>query len=107
MPFPSMTTSQQFSITPQFKTKSGKAATVDGVPTYGSSDESVAKVVPAADGLTALVVAQGVGSYSISVSADADLGAGTRTINGSDTGDVTSAEADTVGFSVGPVEEQP
>ncbi len=107
MPFPPMTTTQQFTITPQFLNHQGKPAPVDGVPTYASSNEATATVVPAADGLTALVVAQGVGGYEISVSADADLGSGVRTLVGKDDGEVTLGEAVSVGFAVGPIEEQP
>lgn len=107
MPFPSMTTSQQFLVTPQFLDARGKPAPVDGIPTYGSSNEAVARVDPAADGLTATVVAQGVGDYTISVSADADLGTGVTTITGQDTGTITANSAVSVGFVAGPVVEQP
>ena len=105
--FPIMTTTQQFKITPAILDRKGKPAPTDGPPTYASSDESVATVVASEDGLSATVIAQGVGSYSISVSADADLGAGVTTISGQDSGTVSLGTATSVGFTVGPVEEQP
>src|SRR5689334_1818426 len=106
MPFPTMTTTQQFRVTPKFLDRKGKPAPVDGVPTWASSNEAAASVVPDPNGLSAMVVAQGVGDYSVSVSADADMGEGVRTITAQDTGSVTQGEAATVGFDVGPVEEQ-
>ncbi len=107
MPFPTITTTQQFSITPNFTDRKGKPAAIDGLPTYASSNEAAASVVPSADGLSATVVAQGIGDYAVSVSADADLGAGVTTITAQDSGSVTQGTAATVGFTVGPVEEQP
>ena len=105
--FPTMTTTQQFTITPNVTNAAGKPAPVEGALVYGSSDESVVKVVPAADSLTALVVAQGVGDYTVSVSGDADLGEGVTTIVGQASGTVTLGQATSIGISAGPVEEQP
>ncbi len=108
VPFPTMTTSQMFQITPQFLDAKGKPAPVEaGSVTYGSSDLSVANVVADPGGLTAMVLAQGVGDYSISVNADADLGAGVVTISGANTGTITANQAVAVGFLAGPVQEQP
>ena len=107
IPFPTITTTQQFRITPNITDRKGKPAPVDGEPTYASSNEAAATVVPDPGGLSALVVAQGIGDYAISVSADADLGTGVTTITGQDTGSVTQGTATTVGFTVGAVEEQP
>lgn len=109
MPFPTMTVTQQFTLTLNPTDKKGKPAPVDPTdpPTWGSSNDAVAQVVPAADGLSALVVAQGVGDYTISVSADADLSANISLIIGSDTGTVTAGQATSVGLVAGPVEEQP
>lgn len=61
----------------------GQPAPVDGVPVWASSDETVLTVVAAADGMSAAVntVAPG-GPARISVTADADLGAGVATITG-------------------------
>jgi len=107
MPFPTMTTTQQFTVTLAPVDKKGKPAPVDGEPTWASSNAAVASVAPNPGGMSALVVAQGVGDYSVSVSADADLGAGVTTITGQDTGTVSQGTATSVGLVAGPVEEQP
>ena len=54
----------------------GNPAAVDGAPVWGSSDDTVLSVVPAADGLSAEIRTVGTGTARISGSADADLGAG-------------------------------
>lgn len=106
MPFPAITTTQQFLLTINPTDKRGKPAPVDGAPVWASSNEAVATVVPNPGGLSALVVAQGIGDYTVSVSADADLGAGVTTLTATDSGSVTQGEATAIGFVVGPVEEQ-
>lgn len=104
---PSMTTTQEYDVSIAPVNAQGKPATVDGDPTWASSDESVAKVIPIPGTLTATVRAQGVGHYSISVTADADLGPGVRQLAASDEGDVTLAEAASLGtISAGAVREQ-
>ena len=108
MPFPAMTTTQQFTATLNPTDRKGKPAPVEpGSVVWASSNEAVASVVPSADGMSALIVAQAVGDYSISAAADADLGAGVTTIVGQDTGTVTLGTATSVGLTAGPVEEQP
>ncbi len=107
MAFPTMTVTQQFLASIQPVDSKGKPAPIDGMAVFTSSDESVAKVVAQPNGLSALIVAQGVGDYSISVSADADLGAGVVTLIASDTGTVTQGQAVSLGITAGPVEEQP
>lgn len=107
MAFPSMTTTQQFTASINPTDKRGKPAPVDGAPVWASSNEAVATVVPNPDGLSALIVAQGVGDYSISVSADADLGAGVTSITASDTGSVTQGTATALTFTTTPPVEQP
>lgn len=76
-------TSQEFRPTVTFTTDSGQPARVDGTPVWASSDATIASVTPSADGMSAVVrpVAPG-GPVRISVSADADLGAGVKPING-------------------------
>lgn len=60
----------------------GRAARVDGVPVWASSDETVLTVTPAADGMSAAVDTVAVGVARITVTADADLGEGVTTITG-------------------------
>ncbi len=106
MPFPTITTTQQFTLSITPVDRKGKPAPVDGAPSWASSNEAVASVVPNPGGLSALVVAQGIGDYTISVSADADLGEGVLTITASDSGSVSQGTATAVGFTIGAVEEQ-
>ena len=63
-------------------TAAGQPASVDGVPVWASSNDTVLAVNVAADGMSASVVTVAPGTARISVSADADLGAGTQTITG-------------------------
>ena len=107
MPFPSMSTTQEFTASIAPADKRGKPAPVDGVPTWATSDASIVSVTPAADGMSAVVAAQGVGDYTVTVSADADLGAGVVTIVGSDTGSVSLGQATAITITAGPVTEQP
>jgi len=61
----------------------GRPAVVEGAPIWASSDETVLRATPAADGMSAAIETVGPGGPArISVSADADLGAGVQTITG-------------------------
>ncbi len=60
----------------------GAPAKVDGVPVWASSDETVLTAVAAADGMSAVVETVAAGVARISVSADADLGAGIVALTG-------------------------
>lgn len=61
----------------------GNAAQVDGAPVWASSDEAIVTVVAAPDGLSVEVLTTGVvGSAQVSVTADADLGAGVTALTG-------------------------
>jgi hypothetical protein len=103
-----ITTTQQFSLTLAPKDRRGKPAPVQpGSIVWASSDESIVTVTPDETGLKALVVAQGVGSANVNVSADADLGDGVSTIVGSEGVTVSLGQAVSVGLEVGPIEEQP
>jgi hypothetical protein len=102
-----MTTTQEFTATINPTDVKGKPAPVDGEPVWASSNEAVASVVPNPGGMSAIVVAQAPGEYVISVSADADMGAGITTITGQDTGTVSLGQATSVGITAGPVTEQP
>lgn len=107
MPFPDITVTQQFDVTITPVTRTGKPAPVDGDPVWASSNEAAATVIPKPGTLSATVVAQAVGDYSISASVDADLGAGVTTIVGVDSGVVTQGIATAVGLTAGPITEQP
>ncbi len=60
----------------------GQPANVDGVPVWASSDETVLTVVAGADGMSAVIDTVAPGTARVTVSADADLGAGTVPLTG-------------------------
>jgi len=60
----------------------GEPATVDGAPVWASSDETVVSVVAAEDGLSADISAVAPGTARVTVTADADMGAGVTEITG-------------------------
>lgn len=73
----SLTTRQQVDATITVTKADGSPGSLDGVPVWASSDETVLTVAAGADGMSAVVstVAPG-GPARVSVTADADLGAG-------------------------------
>ncbi|MES2146705.1 MAG: hypothetical protein V4491_02535 [Pseudomonadota bacterium] len=78
-----ITTDQNYpSVTLAITKADGTAASVDGVPVWASSDATVLAVTPSADGMSAVVDTVAPGTGRITVTADADLGAGVKTITG-------------------------
>lgn len=82
---------EQVTATLEFFDKKGKKITpkLDGVPAWDSSDPAAVSVTPAADGLSALIVASGSpeDTATITATADGDLGDGVKEIT--TTGDVS------------------
>lgn len=100
----SLTTDQYYpSVVLTITDSKGRPAPVDGVPVWASSDETVIRVTPDATGMMASVDTVAPGTARVTVSADADLGAGTVTITGvSEDIDVTSGNvAAVVSLSLG------
>lgn len=80
----------------------GNAATVDGAPAWSVSDATLASINPADDGLSAVLVPLGpIGSFSVQVSADGDLGEGTKTIVGTLAVDLIGGDAVSVEIVAG------
>jgi hypothetical protein len=87
--------------------KKGNPAKVDGAPAWAVSDETLATLQPAADGLSAGLFANGpLGTFQVTVSADADLGEGIATISGVLDVEVIAGAAASLAISAGPAEEQ-
>jgi hypothetical protein len=86
----------------QGKDKKGQPTTVafDGVPVWAGSDDTVATVTPAADGMSAVVHAVIPGSMKVTVSGDADLGEGVQPVAGEL--DVEVSAGATVTFDIVP-----
>ncbi len=103
-----MTSSQQVSLSVKFVDKRGNPAPVDGVPEWGSSNTDVVTLTVSEDGLSAVAVAVGpLGSATVSVQADADMGSGTTPVAGSLDIDITAGSAVTVSITAGTPEDQP
>lgn len=100
-----ITDSQQFTATIRPKNKAGRPAPVEAGSVIWTGPSFVA-ITPAADGLSAVVVAMGVGSDLLSVSADADLGEGVVTISGTLPLVVEASQAVSLGIEASePVEQ--
>lgn len=100
-----MTVDHFFSASLQPVDSFGNPARVDGVPIWGVSDDNVLEIVPAADGLSADVLAKGtVGTAQVTVSADADLGDGVRELTGILDVDVLAGEAVALNITAGPLQ---
>jgi len=102
-----MTATQQFTASITITDRKGRPAPVDGVPTWAAENPTVVTLTPAADGMSCLVAAQGVGTSAYNVNADADLGSGVVPIIGSSSVTVTPGVATLVTLTEGAVEEQP
>jgi hypothetical protein len=87
--------------------KKGHPAKVDGPPVWTSSDDSIATVSAAEDGLSAVVSANvNLGKAQINVSADADLGEGQTSITGTLEIEVVAGEAVSLAINAGTPSEQ-
>jgi hypothetical protein len=78
----------------------------DGVPAWIGSDPAKAQLVAAEDGLSCIVKALDNGSAQISVSYDADLGAGIKTLTALLDIEVVSGGAVSLGIIAGTPGEQ-
>lgn len=101
-----LTSTQQFDYILEPKDRKGNPATVDGVPVWTNSNPNVGDLNVSADGLSATFVAKVPGTTTVSVTADADLGAGVQSIAGAEDVVVTPAAAITIELkSSDPVEQ--
>lgn len=97
-----LTDVQKVGLSVSFVTAKGNPAAVDGLPVWSVSDATVLSVVPAADGLSAEVVAVGpLGTSQVSVTADADLGEGVRALIGTLDVSVVASEAASIVINAG------
>lgn len=102
----SITTEQKIHIKLAPTTTQGKPAVLDGTPTWEVTQGS-GTVSPDADGLGAFIVSpdtvDGIVTI-VKVSADADLGAGIRTIEDTIEVTITNAEAAALGLTADAAE---
>lgn len=73
---------EQFDATLVITNAAGQPAPVQGAPVWATSDATIVTVTAAADGMSAIIPCVAPGTARITVTADADLGAGTVTITG-------------------------
>jgi len=93
---------------PQFLDKWGNPARVDGVSEWLTDNPNLLNLTPSTDGLSCTIVAVGpLGSATVVCKADADLGAGVKTIFASGAVTVTPGEATQVTLNFDPPTPQP
>jgi hypothetical protein len=101
-----LTATQQTIATLVIEDSRGNPARVDGVPQWASSDPNIVSVTPDANGMSAVVASVGTGTAQISVTADADLGAGVLPLVGVADIEVVSGQATVVRLALAPPTEQ-
>lgn len=97
-----LTNAQKVPLSIQPLDQYGNPARVDGVPVWNNSDEALGTLTVAADGLSAEYSTLGpIGTAQVSVTADADLGAGVRSLTGTLDIQVEPSEAVTLNIAAG------
>lgn len=104
----SMTATQKVRATVQAVDSKGRPAKIQaGSVEYKSSDAAVVTVVEDPNNeLAADILGAGVGSATVTVTADADLGDGVTEVSGTIDFDIVDPLATGFGITLGPVEEQ-
>lgn len=98
---------QKVSLELKITDAKGNPAKVDGVPEWSSTDSTIVTITPSTDGMTGVAAAVGpLGTASINVLADADLGQGVKTIQGTLDIEVIAGDAVTIQLVPGTPEEQ-
>ncbi len=95
-----LSTVQHLPVSVEIHDAEGQPALVDGMPVW-TSDPVGLLVAPAADGMSAVLTSDVVGTYTVTVTADADLGAGVVPLARSLTVNVVPAQASDIVFTVG------
>lgn len=97
---------QRVQLSVKFVDKVGNPAKVDGIPEWSVDNPNVAKLEPAADGLSCMVSAVGpLGTAKVTLKADADLGAGVSEIAGTFDLEVVASAASIVTIEAGTPED--
>jgi hypothetical protein len=82
----------------------GNRAKVDGIPLWSVSDEAIATLEVAEDGLSSVFTSVGpVGTVTVEVTADADMSEGIRNLGGSVVVDIEAGEAIYLGAHIEPI----
>lgn len=103
-----MSSSQQVTVSVIFKDKKNNPAQIDGTPEWLTDNPDVLALTPGTDGKSCLVAAVGpLGTGKVTLTADADLGAGVEQIIGTFDVEVTAGKAKVVTINPGTAVEQP
>lgn len=93
---------QEVDVSVTFKDEDGTPVSIDGQPVWECNDETLVELIVSEDGRSAVVRSTGqVGSTFVTVRADAQLGAGERSVQGSFTVEVTESGEVLVEFEFG------
>lgn len=102
-----LTTDQQVTVTIKPQSAKGKPVKIDGAPVWSVTAGSCT-VDTAPDGMSAVIVSSDdAGDSEVTVSADADLGAGVITISDAIRVTVLGAQAQSLGLTAGVPENKP
>jgi hypothetical protein len=100
-----LTITQECKVTTKIVDAKGNPAQVDGIPAWLTDNPNVVALTPSSDGLSCLVAAVGpIGTATVSMTADADLGAGTETLVGIPV--IAAGPAQAITLTPGPATEQ-
>ena len=103
----SLSDTQQTTLSVVFLDAKGNPAKVDGAPEWLVDNPNLLALAPAADGLSCVVSAVGpLGTATVSLKADADLGSGVTALVGSLDFEVTAGTATVVTITAGTTTEQ-
>lgn len=93
---------QEVEVQVAFTDDAGRAVSIDGPPRWQANDETLIEVDVAEDGRSAIVrTLGGTGSTFVTVSADAQLGDGVRSISGAFDVTITESGDVRIQFSFG------
>lgn len=102
-----LTDEQECELQIELLTAAGNPGKVDGVPVWSVSNPSVVSITVEDGGLKALISSAGLGECQVSVTVDADLGAGVRQVTGVLDVSVQPAEVVSVGILSGTPRSKP
>lgn len=102
-----LTDVQKVSLSISPVSAAGNPASIDGVPTWSTSDDTVLTLEVAEDGLSAVALTTGkLGTAQVSVVADADLGEGVKELTGVLDVEVKASEAVSLELNAGTPENK-
>lgn len=101
-----MTVTQECDVSVAYYDANNQPAQVDGIPVWSVSDDSVLALTVADDGMSGVVSSKGVvGVSQLSISADADMGQGVRSLVSLADFEIVANEAVTANVSIGAPRE--